>query len=644
MKKRPSAKKRRPAAAKKRSAARKKPSAAAKKSAAAAKKKKSPVAAKKRPAAPTKRPAASAVGGNSTWGAQPGSGDWNTAGNWNPAAVPTETATFGASSQTGIGFAPNSSATIQNIAFAGGAPPYSLSFNAPAPNAPALTVTGQGLTNVSGTTQQIVVASSAQNYKQPQLKFMNSASAGGSSMSYSVGPATPAAAGGGVIGFYGTSTAGSANFIVTTGAGAPPKDNSTVGGEVGFSDSSTAGTATFTVYGSTSTVNLGDTFGNTVFHDTSNAGSALFTNIGGTLSGCDGGNTQFFNNANAANGVFHNLGGSVLKANGGDVAFDGTANAAGGHFHNYAATADGGYGGVTSFNNNAPPMDPSVPGASAGNGLFYNYGAKASGQGGGHTFFTGKFGSAIGANGTFVNYGAAVAGNASIAGRTVFSITLGQKISYRPDAGAGVFWNFPGTVAGAPGGYTQFAVYPAKGAATLRGIGPTAGNATCVSLGAVVQGAQGGQTEFKGTSTAAQAQLTAVGGINGGEGGAITFSDQSSGGTAAVQLLGNGTLDISGHAAPGVTIGTLAIGGGIIVVTVGSATTCLAVSGSLMIEATPMAFSFKSGSGFATGTAYTILTAPNLSNATVSQFSGNTVNGASPTFNIVGNNLQVTFG
>jgi hypothetical protein len=63
-----------------------------------------------------------------------------------------------------------------------------------------------------------------------------------------------------------------------------------------------------------------------------------------------------------------------------------------------------------------------------------------------------------------------------------------------------------------------------------------------------------------------------------------------------------------------------------------------------MIEATPMAFSFKSGSGFATGTAYTILTAPNLSNATVSQFSGNTVNGASPTFSIVGNSLQVTFG
>ena len=625
--------KKRPPAKKQRSAAKKRPAAA----------KKRPAAAKKGPAAAKKRSAASATGGNPTWGTQPGSGDWNTAANWNPAAVPTETATFGASSQTGIGFAANSSATIQNIAFGAGAPAYSLKFNAPAPTAPALTVTGQGLTNVSGNTQQVVVASSAQNYKQPQLKFMNSASAGGSSMSYLVGPTTPAAAGGGVIGFYGTSTAGSANFMVTTGAGTPPKNNSTVGGEVSFSENSSAAMATFTIYGSTSTTD-GDTFGNVVFHDTASASGGTFTNAGGTVSGGDGGNTQFYDSATAALGVFHNFGGTVAKANGGDVAIDGTANAAGGHFHNYAATAAGGYGGVTSFNNNPPSMNPSTPGASAGSGLFYNYGAKAIGQGGGHTFFTGKYGSAIGANGTFVNYGAAVAGSPSMAGHTVFSISLPQKTAYVPNAGAGVFWNFPGTVAGAPGGYTQFTVYTNSGASASGSTGPTAGNATCISLGGIVQDGLGGQTEFAGTSSAGKAQLIAVGGVNGGAGGRIAFYDQSSGGAAAVQLYGNGTLDISDHAAPGVTIGNLAIGGGIIGVTVGTATTCLAVAGSLMIEANPVVFSFKTGSGFAKGTAYTILTAPDLSNATVSQFSGNTVNGASPTFSIVGNSLQVTFG
>ena len=639
MKKRPPAKKQR-AAPKKRSAARTKPPAAAKKSPAAAKR--SPAAAKKRIASTSKRSAASGAGGNSTWGSQPGSGDWNTAANWSPAAVPTGTATFGPSAQTGVGFAPNSSAAIQNIAFVAGAPGYSFKFNAPAPAAPMLTVTGQGLTNVSGNTQQVIVASSAQNYKQPQLKFMNSASAGGSNMSYLVGPTNAAAAGGGVIGFYGTSTAGSANFMVTTGAGTPPKNNSTVGGEVSFSENSSAAMATFTIYGSTS-ITDGDTFGNVVFHDTASASGGTFTNAGGTVSGGDGGNTQFYDSATASLGIFHNFGGTVAKANGGDVAIDGTANAAGGHFHNYAATAAGGYGGVTSFNNNPPSMNPSTPGASAGSGLFYNYGAKAAGQGGGHTFFTGKYGSAIGANGTFVNYGAAVAGSASLAGHTVFSISLPQKAAYVPNAGAGVFWNFPGTVAGAPGGYTQFTVYTNSGAKATGSTGPTAGQAFIVSLGAVVPGAQGGQTEFSGTSSAGKAQLVAVGGINGSEGGRIAFYDQSSGGSASVQLWGNGTLDISDHDAPGVTIGNLAIGGGIIGVTVGSATTCLAVSGSLMIETSPVIFAFKSGTGFAKGTAYTILTAPDLSNATVTQFAGSTVNGASPTFSISGNKLQVTF-
>jgi hypothetical protein len=640
MKKRPPARKQRPPARKQRPAAAKKAPAAGKKLPAVVKK--GPAAAKKPPAAMKKPSAVSAAGGNSTWGAQPGSGDWNTAANWNPAAVPTGTATFGASSQTGIGFAPNSSATVQNIAFAAGAPVYSFKFNAPAPNAPALTVAGQGLTNVSGNTQQVVVASSAQNYKQPQLKFMNSASAGGSNMSYLVGPTTPAAAGGGVIGFYGTSTAGSANFMVTTGAGTPPRNNSTVGGEVSFSENSSAAVATFTVYGSTS-ITDGDTFGNVVFHDTASASGGVFTNAGGTVSGGDGGNTQFYDNATASLGVFHNFGGTVAKANGGDVAIDGTANAAGGHFHNYAATAAGGYGGVTSFNNNPPAMNPSTPGASAGSGLFYNYGGKAIGQGGGHTFFTGKYGSAIGANGTFVNYGAAAAGSPSMAGHTVFSISLPQKAAYQPNAGAGVFWNFPGTVAGAPGGYTQFTVYTNSGASASGSTGPTAGNATCISLGGIVQDGLGGQTEFAGTSTAAQAQLIAIGGVNGGAGGRIAFYDQSSGGGSSVVLYGDAILDISSHNAPGVTIGNLQLVPGGVEVTVGTATTCLVVSGTLIVLAGPAAFFFRSGRGFAPGTAYTILTAPNLSDFTAGQFTGSTLNGKSPTFSIVGNNLQVTF-
>lgn len=588
----------------------------------------------------THRPSASAAAGHSTWGVQPATNDWNTATNWSPAAVPTDTANFGGSSKTAIVFDANSRASVNGIVFVAGAPSYTFTFTAPAPHAPALTIAGTGISNESASTQHVVVASSAVGYTQPQLKFTNSATAGGSGMSYIVGPATPQAAGGGVIGFCNEATAGSASFGVTTGAG-KPVEPSTVGGEVSFSNSSSAGTARFTIYGTTGTDP--DTFGNVVFHDTSTAANAVFTNAGGTMSPGDGGNTQFYDKATGGQGLFHNLGATASGANGGDVAFDGTSSAADGQYHNYAATASHGYGGVTSFNNNSPNVSPDTHGASAGRGMFFNYGAKESGQGGGHTSFPGAYGSATAANGTFVNYGSAASGSASSAGHTIFSISLPRKSSYCPHAGHGVFWNFPGTVAAAPGGYTQFTVYADKGTSIAGSKGPTAGSATFVNLGAVVDQAQGGQTIFSETSSAESAQLIALGGSNGGEGGKILFNDESSGGTASVQLVGNGTLDISHHDQPGLTIGNLELTGGIIAITVATDTTGLVVSGSLTIKAGPVTFDFTSGSGCASKRKYTVLTAPNLSNVATDQFVGNTLRQGSPTFSIAGNKLEVTF-
>ena len=48
--------------------------------------------------------ALSAPVSDATWLATPATADWNTAGNWSPATVPVGTATFGASTQTTIGF------------------------------------------------------------------------------------------------------------------------------------------------------------------------------------------------------------------------------------------------------------------------------------------------------------------------------------------------------------------------------------------------------------------------------------------------------------------------------------------------------------------------------------------------------------
>ena len=71
-------------------------------------------------------------------------------------------------------------------------------------------------------------------------------------------------------------------------------------------------------------------------------------------------------------------------------------------------------------------------------------------------------------------------------------------------------------------------------------------------------GATGGTCSFsKGEPTAGNATLIANGGSNGGGGGFFTFDNFSTGGTARVELFGNGYLDISPHGSQPMTIGSL---------------------------------------------------------------------------------------
>ena len=279
----------------------------------------------------------------STWNTRPASGDWNTPDNWTPTGTPTDNATFADSSQTAITFSATGEARVGEIEFSELAPAYSFTFGPS--DTPALTITGQGVTNRSGKQQSFVVAATSSGYKDPQLKFTHSASAGGDDLFYCAGPESEQGYGGGVICFCDSASAGSASFKAWTGAGTPPKHN-TVGGEISFCDNATAETARFTIYGSLGAD--GDTFGNVVFHDRATAARATFTNVGGTVSGGGGGNTQFYGESTAAQGAFHNGGGSHAKANGGDVAFDAIANGGHGHYYNYAARVAGAYGGAHS--------------------------------------------------------------------------------------------------------------------------------------------------------------------------------------------------------------------------------------------------------------------------------------------------------
>lgn len=574
---------------------------------------------------------------NASWKPQANTGFWNSADNWTTGAVPDGTATFSSSSQTTVAFAADNAATVEQIVFSEDAPSFTFGFTNCA-TTPALTISGEGVSNASTSNQSFKVMAKGVSYKQPQLMFINQASAGGDDISYYAGPESlQQGYGGGIIGFCNNSTAGSASFTVRTGAAAPPKQGSTVGAEVSFSDNSSAGNARFSIYGTLGSD--GDTFGNVVFHDSATAYSAHFFNAGGTVSGGDGGNTQFYRNSSAANGFFNNQGATASGANGGDVAFDGNACGAQGYFYNYAASATKAYGGVTSFNNNPPNM-PSV-GASAGNAFYFNYGAKGAEQGGGgHTEFSAKHGSPTAANASIANYGSELADKSS-AGHTIFSISL--PTHYFPSAGNATIWNHPSLIKGAAAGFTEFAVY---GSGEAGSNVPTANYATIINQGGESEGVTGGYTVFSGTATADSAQLIAIGGNNGGYGGKIIFYDNADGGKASVQLYGNGCLDIGDHSGE-LSIGALQLnGGGTVETQLGSSTTTLLIKDTLVLKAAALEFYFwkKDSGGFDFNTTYTILSVPNLAdNFSEQQFFGNSIDDVEPEFSIFGDQLQVCF-
>ncbi|MEJ2453142.1 MAG: hypothetical protein P8103_03180 [Candidatus Thiodiazotropha sp.] len=122
----------------------------------------------------------------STWKKQPATDEWNTADSWVPAGVPTEQAAFTASSQTAISFTASGEARVANIEFDDSAPAYSFTFGPSA--TPALTITGRGVANRSGKQQSFVIAATSSGYPDPQLKFINAASAGGDDLFYCAGP------------------------------------------------------------------------------------------------------------------------------------------------------------------------------------------------------------------------------------------------------------------------------------------------------------------------------------------------------------------------------------------------------------------------------------------------------------------------
>src|SRR6266496_3431434 len=157
-------------------------------------------------------------------------------------------------------------------------------------------------------------------------------------------------------------------------------------------------------------------------------------------------------------------------------------------------------------------------------------------------------GNSTAGNATFTNNGLMTFTNTSTAGNGTFTnpgfIQFGEVPGDASTAGNGIFTN-PGSASSTVGGGLVVFHFG------------TAGDATFINDGATASGGIAGETLFQDTGDAANALLIANGGTGGGDGGSIQFATASTGGTAQVQVFGNGNLDISGHNAPGITTGSI---------------------------------------------------------------------------------------
>ena len=231
--------------------------------------------------------ASSSFAGSATWKASPATGDWNTAGNWTAGGPPNgsaDTATFATSNRTGVSLSANTE--VNGIVFNAGGNAFTIT----APATFTLTISGVGITNNSGITQNFIAGFAGSS--AGEIAFTNSATAGSLTRFTNIGSAVSGAFGG-FIEFFGTSTAGSGAFI--NNAGTVSGAN---GGFTQFTNSATADSGAFTNNGG---MVSGASGGGTFFVDTSTAGSGTFTNNGGTVSGAGGGLMEFFNTSTAGN-------------------------------------------------------------------------------------------------------------------------------------------------------------------------------------------------------------------------------------------------------------------------------------------------------------------------------------------------------
>jgi autotransporter-associated beta strand protein len=258
-------------------------------------------------------------------------------------------------------------------------------------------------------------------------------------------------------------------------------------------------------------------FPSVTFTNNATAGSnVVYTSKGGIGEVGVGGNFNFTGSSSADHATF-DIFGSRGRAYASEVSFSGSSTAAN-------ATINLIKGGQLEMETNSPDV------TTLGNAIVSNNG--------GFMFISGV-----------ATAGEATIINTSTLSQLFTSLTFSESVAGHSTAGSANITN-QGATATAKQGTTLF-----QGTAT-------AGQAVITNNGGNGAGTLGGSVAFSftnasGTPTADAATLIANPGTNGGNGGLITFVQDSLGGTARCELFGNGSLDLSAHLAPGVTTGSI---------------------------------------------------------------------------------------
>ena len=244
-------------------------------------------------------------GGSAEWLLAPGTGDWNSAGNWTPATVPNgaaDVATFGLSGTVLVSLSANTA--VNGIVFKPGASAFSIT----ADTGFMLTLSGVGITNYSANVQHFIVGPN----DTARINFTNSATADNAAFTLNGG--TAAFMEGGLIAFGGSSTASNATFTVNGGQAVNAD-----GADLEFNSGSTAGHGTFVNNGGAA---LGAEDGVTQFNDDATAGNSTIINNGSAFDSPDaGGRTEF--NANSSAGAARLIANSGVGTGGGTILFFG---------------------------------------------------------------------------------------------------------------------------------------------------------------------------------------------------------------------------------------------------------------------------------------------------------------------------------